>query len=163
MNRAYGILALVLGLVVGFRIVTLLMGQGDDKAMIQETLRQSLQASREGKSGSVLEALSNSLKVNDNEATGNFRQIANFIKNQKPDIEVSNQEPIVTGDEARITSPVKIHTSLPIVGDKTVTVKDVVMVFKRETGREYLVFPVKKWRLAEVQAPPMGLDTFGFE
>lgn len=163
MKRAYGVLALVLVLVVGFRVVNLMIGQGDDAAMIKETLRQSLEASRKGEPGGVLEAISSSIKVNDQEQGGQQSFIANYIKSQKPDIEVTNQTPIVTGDEARITSPVRLKISVPIVGDKTVVAKDVVMVFHKETAREFLIFPVKKWRLAEIQAPPMALDMLNIE
>lgn len=163
MNRAYVILAVLLVAIVGVGAASRILGQGDDKAMIKETLRLSLQASREGKPGNVMEALSKSLTVNDQEASGNMGMVANYIKNQKPDLEVTNPTPIVTGDEARILSPVKIKTSLPFVGEKTITVKDVTMVFHRETAREYLVIPVKKWRLVQVLAPPVALDTLGIE
>lgn len=163
MNRAYGILALVLGAVVGFRVVTLMLGQGDDATMIKESLRQSLEASRKGEPGGVLDAISGSLTVNGEEQSGQRGFIANYVRNQKPDLEVTNQNPIVTGDEARITSPVKVKINVPILGEKTVTIKDVVMVFHKETGREYLIFPTKKWRLAEVQAPPMAVDALNIE
>lgn len=163
MKRALGIVALVLVLLAGVGIVSRLRSHGDDKAMIQETLQESLQASREGKAGGVLDALSKSLTVNDQQADGNFGQIANFIKNQKPDLNVTNPNPIVTGDEATITSPVEIKTSLPIVGEHTVTVKDVVLTFHKETAREYLFIPVPKWRLVGVQAPPMAVDTLGIQ
>lgn len=162
MKRTFAVVGLVLLVLVGFFLFRL-GNQGDDTAMIQETLRQSLQASREGKAGGVLDTLSKSLTVNNQEADGNFSQIANFIKNQKPNLVVTNPNPIVSGDEATITSPVEIKTSLPIVGDRTVTVKDVVMTFRRETARAYFVIPVKKWRLVQVQAPPMAMDTLGIQ
>ncbi len=163
MKRAYGILALVLLVVVGFRVVSLLSGQKDDATMIRESLRQSLEASRKGEPGGVLEAVSNSIKVNGEDQGGNGGMIAKYIKNQKPNIEVTNPNPIVTGDEASITSPVRIKISVPVMGDHTVTMKDVVMTFHKETGREYLIFPVKKWRLSEVSAPSVALDSLGID
>ena len=163
MNRAYGVFGLILLALVGVGVASRTLNRGDDKAMIQETLRQALQATRDGKPGGVMDALSKSLTVNDQQADGNFGQISNYIKNQKPDIEVLNTTPIVTGDEARITSPIRIKMSLPIVGDRAATVKDVIMTFQKETAREFLIVPVKKWRLLQVKAPPMALDTLGIE
>lgn len=154
MKRAYGILVLLVVAILGLSIVSHLAGQGDDKSKIQQALRDSLEASRKGEAGKVLDSLSSKLSFNGEEASGMGSKIAGFIRNQKPDITVSNQVPIITGDEARITSPVRMQVSVPILGDKSVTVKDVVMVFHKETAREYLVIPVTKWRLTEVQAPP---------
>ena len=163
MKRAYGVLALVLLLVVGFRVVSLVMGQKDDATLIRESLRQSLEASRKGEPGGVLETISNSLKVNGEDRGGNSGMIANYVRNQKPDIEVVNQNPIVTGDEARITSTVNLKVSVPGLGEQVVPIKDVVLTFRKETGREYLVFPVKRWRLSEVTAPPVALDALGIQ
>lgn len=158
MKRAYGILVLLIVAVFGVAIISHLAGQGDDKTKIQQALRDSLEASRKGEAGKVLDALSSKLSVNGQEASGFGSQIASFIRKQKPDITVTNQVPIITGDEARITSPVRVQVSLPIFGDQSVTVKDVVMVFHKETAHEYLVIPVTKWRLTEVEAPP-GLES----
>jgi hypothetical protein len=163
MNRAYAILGLIVAAIVGFAIFSRVIGGKDDKTLIQESLRQSLEASRKGEPGGVLEALSSKFKFNDQEASGQTSMIANYIKNQKPDITVTNQTPIVTGDEARITSPVKLKISVPIMGDRTVTIPDVVMVFRKETAREFLVIPVPKWRLTEVQAQNVNPTDIGIE
>ena len=163
MNRAYAILGLLVVAVVGVAVATRVLGRQDDKSLIQDSLRQSLEASRKGEPGGVLEALSSKFKFNDQEASGNTSLIANYIRNQKPDITVTNQTPIITGDEARITSPVKLKISLPVFGDKTVTLPDVVMVFHKETAHEFLIFPVTKWRLAEVQAGNVDPTAIGIE
>lgn len=154
MKKAYGILALVVVAVFGLAIVSQLAGQGDDKQKIQQALRDSLEASRKGEPGKVLDSLSGKLNVNGQEASGFGTQIASFIRKQKPDITVTNQTPIITGDEARIISPVKLQVSVPVLGEKSVTVKDVTLVFHKESAHEYLVIPVTKWRLTEVSAPP---------
>lgn len=163
MKRAYGILGLIVVAIIGVAIATRLMGAKDDKTLIQESLRQSLEASRKGEPGGVLEALSSKFRFNDQEASGNQSMIANYVKNQKPDITVTNQTPIITGDEARITSPVKLKISVPVFGDKTVTFPDVVMVFHKESAREFLIFPTTKWRLAEVQAGNINPADIGIE
>ena len=162
MKRTLVILAAVLGIAAIFGVATSLR-QGDDATMIRDTLRQSLEASRRGEPGGVLEGLSSSFTYNNEEQGGLRGMAANFVKNQRPDIEVVNTTPIVTGDEARITSPVKLKMSAPVIGERSLNIKDVVLVFRKETARKYLVFPVKKWRLAEVQAPPMSFDTLSME
>lgn len=161
MKRAYAVLALVLLVVVGFRAVSVLLGQKDDATLIKDSLRQSLEASRKGEPGSVLDLLSSSLTVNGETQTGAPSQIADFIRKQRPDVEVENQEPIVTGDEARITSPITIRVDLPVVGGQTLQMKDVVMTFQKETGRSMLIIPVKKWRLTGVTAPAESLSSLG--
>ena len=165
MKRAYAVLALVLLVVVGFRAVGVLTGQKDDATLIKESLRQSLEASRKGEPGGVLDLLSSSITVNGESQGGVTTQVADFIRKQKPDIEVQNQHPIVTGDEARITSPVTIKADLPMVGTQTIPMKDVVLTFHKETGRALLFLPVPKWRLTGVTAPSdalSGLAGMGF-
>ncbi len=158
MKRAYAVLALVLLIVVGFRVLTLTLGQKDDATLIKDSLRQSLEASRKGEPGGVLDLLSNSLTVNGESQSGMTTQVADFIRKQRPEVEVENQQPIVTGDEARITSPVTIKADIPIVGSQTIQMKDVVLTFQKETARSLLIFPVKKWRLTGVTAPSDGLS-----
>lgn len=153
MNRAYAILAVVLLVVLGVGVASLSLGQADDKTMIQDSLRKAEEATRKGEPGGVLELLSRNVTVNGEDQSGNENAVIKYIKSMRPDIEVTNPNPIISGDEAHITSPVRIHGSLPIVGDRTMTVKDVVLTFRKEASRAYLVVPVKKWRLTGVQAP----------
>lgn len=161
MKRAYGVLALVLLLVVGFRMVSLLTGQKDDRTLIQQALRQSLEASRKGEPGGVLDLLSSSIQVNGEDQSGNRSGIADTIRKLKPDVTVTNQNPLVTGNEATITSPMTLKASLPVLGDQAFDLKSVTLTFKKETGHEYLVFPVKKWRLTGVTASPDALASLG--
>ena len=165
MKRAYVVLALVLLIVVGFRVVTATLGRKDDATLIKDSLRQSLEASRKGEAGGVLDLLSNSITLNGETQSGVTSQVADFIRKQRPDVEVQNQQPIVTGDEARITSPITIKADLPIVGTQSIQMRDVVLTFQRETGRTLLVLPVTKWRLTGITAPPdalSGLVGMGF-
>ena len=157
MKRAYAVLALVLVVIVGFRALSVLTGQKDDATLIRDALRHSLEASRKGEPGGVLDLLSSSVTVNGESQAGVSGQIAEFIRKQRPDVEVENQQPIVTGDEARITSPVTIKADIPIVGTQTIQMKDVVLTFQKESGHSMLVIPVKKWRLTGVTAPSDGL------
>ena len=161
MKRAYGLLALVLLLVVGFRVVTLLTDRKDDKTLIQQALRQSLEASRKGEAGSALALLSESIRVNGEDQGGNRSGVAETIRKLKPDVTVANQNPLVTGDEATITSPVTLRASLPVFGDQALDLKQVTLTFRKETGHAYLVFPVTQWRLTGVTASPDAIASLG--
>lgn len=150
--------ALVL-LLIGVRFAIGSRGP-DDAKLIQEALQESIRASHEGRPGGVLEYLSEQFKINQESPTG--RQIADFIRNNKPDIEVPNTTPVIRAQEgtAFITSPVRVKVSF-LGQNFDQTVENVTMKFQREDAREWLIFPTKKWRLVEVSVPneavPAGL------
>jgi hypothetical protein len=100
-----------------------------------------------------MDKLSMNVKVNDQDYSGNSRQIADFIRNSKPDVSFSVKKAIITGDEARIVSPANLKVQ---VFNQTMDrdISSVTLVFKREDDREYLVIPVKKWKLTEVRVDP---------
>ena len=75
--------------------------QPDDKTLILEAVQEAQKASREGRPGGVLDFLSvASLKVNDQDATGSRRDIADYIKKQKPDIQFKEVDPKIFGETA---------------------------------------------------------------
>jgi uncharacterized protein YjeT (DUF2065 family) len=146
---------IVLGVVIvliGIRIVMGLAPQ-DDKKLIKEALAESIKASREGRPGGVMDKISTKLTVNNEQFSRS--QIANVIRDSKPEIEVTQQDPVVMGDEAQITSPVRLKLSAPI--GKAVafdgTIKDVTLIFAKESATDWLIIPTTKWRLKEVKLP----------
>ncbi len=153
MNKATRVLIAlgVLGL-IGVGLTSLLSG-GDDQKLIQDALKASIQAGKEGKPGGVMEMLSMKVKLNDTEFNGGSREIANFIKNSKPDLSFSNSKAIITGDEARIISPAHIEVQI-LTNKVSRDLSAVTLVFKREDDRAYLIFPAKKWKLTEVIVDP---------
>jgi hypothetical protein len=145
-----GIAVLVLLLIA--RIGIGLSSRGSDKHQIQEALQRSIQASKDGRPGGVLQLLSDRLTFNGQDAKGNMSDVAQFIVKQRPDVEVENSEPVVTGDEARILSPIDIK--LDFFGQtKSVHLKQVELVFRKEPVMRYLVFPGSEWKLSDVRAP----------
>lgn len=142
----------IVALLVGIRVVMGLGGQ-DDKKLVREALAESIKASREGRPGGVMDKISDKLEVNDERFSRS--QIANVIRDSKPEIEVLRQDPVIMGDEAQITSPVKVKIGLPI-GNGTAfnqTIDRVTLVFAKESATEWLIIPTSKWRLKEVKLP----------
>src|SRR4051812_25538220 len=102
----------MLGIVVALILlrVTIFAPQPDDQALIQNALKDSIEASKEGRPGGVLDFLSSKFKIN-SESPGRF-DIAKFIREHKPDITVYNTKAIISGDTARIETPVEVKLSV---------------------------------------------------
>ncbi len=147
-NKAVGITLVIGGLaLIGF---ALLMRRPDDRTLILESLKESILASKEGRSGSVLEYLSKDIKLNGTELF-NRGEVAKFIKNAQPEVEVVNAEPVIDGDEAIIESPVRVKMKVAVFTAPAFEV-DAKIRFRREIGHEYLVVPVTRWRIVNVEA-----------
>lgn len=153
-GKTVGWIVVALLIVVGIRIGISLANKPDDPKLIREALAEAVKASKEGRPGGVVELFSKNLKVNEMDVGSNRGQISNFIRTQKPSVRVISPEPKITGDEARIVSPVELD--LGLLGTREV--KDVTMIFQRENSTEFLVFPSTKWRLIEVRAPESAVS-----
>lgn len=134
-------------LLVGL-IASGVFGGPSDRELIEEALTESITASREGRPGGVLEYLSKNFTVN-NEQYGT-RDIAKTIRDLKPNVELENRDPLIAGESATITSPVRLSVSLPPV---SYTVGQATLVFSKEESRKWLIFPAKQWRLTRVEIP----------
>jgi len=146
------ILGTALILLVGGRVMISVMHPQDDKALIRTALADSIQASKDGRPGGVMDKLSDNIKYNGQSGAGYQRDIARYIRTSKPDVEVQNTDPVVSGDEATIVSPVKLTLSL--LGQSTSrNLKDVTIVFKKEADHDFLIIPSTRWKLAEVRVP----------
>ena len=159
-TKAFLLFGTILVLLVGGRVIFLSTQHPDDKTLIKQALEESIKASREGRPGGVMDKLSANLKYNGQNAAGAERDIARYIKSSKPEVEVENPDPIISGNEAKIVSPVKLTISM--LGQSIERkLKDVTIVFEKEDDREWLVIPVKKWKLAEVQVPEASVSDLG--
>lgn len=145
----FAVIALILS-VLGFKYVQTNFFGPSDEVLVHEALDRAIAASREGRPGGVLEHLTSKFKMNSDEPGG--AQIANFIKENHPQVEVDNYDAIVTGDTARILSPVRVKVSF-LGHDMDQKVDNVTMIFKREEDHVWLVIPVKSWRLDQVTVP----------
>jgi hypothetical protein len=153
MKKPILVIAAILAVLVGVRVVMGLAPQ-DDKKLVREALAESIKASREGRPGGVMDKISDKLTVNGDQRVSN-PQIADWIRNSKPDIVVQKQDPVIIGEEAQITSPVRVKLQLPI-GNGTAfdqTISDVTLVFAKESATDWLIIPTTKWRLREVKLP----------
>jgi hypothetical protein len=145
-----GALALVIVLVPVLMILA--RDTRPDDVLIREALQESLQASREGRPGGVLDLLSQKFKINDVPGLSR-QQIARYIRDSKPLVEISNQTPIIHGDTAEIVSDVTVDAKISEFGFNTRfqrTFSNVKMVFAKEGSTKFLFVPAKTWRLTDV-------------
>jgi hypothetical protein len=161
MNRKALILAAaaVALLLVGLRFA---ISGPSDRELIKEAVRESIEASKDGRPGGVLEYLSSGFEIND-QAPGRF-DISKFVRESRPDVEVLNLEPVITGNDATIRSSVRVR--MKFMGqDFDQTFEDVTIVLRREPARRYLVIPSSQWRIVQVQAPTTNVADFstGFD
>lgn len=154
-----GVLGVVL---VAFGVKFALAGRVDDQQLIRQALSEALKASKEGRPGGVMEKLSFKVNVNGSDYSSRDSAIANYIKNNHPDVTFGNDRAVVTADEATIVTPATVK--LELLGNAMErTIQKVTLVFHRENDYEWLIIPTKKWRLAEVRVPDNALsDMTGF-
>lgn len=159
LNQVLVVVAVIVVVLIGLRVL-MAGGPGvSDQQQIEQALAESIQASKEGRPGGVMDKLSTRLKFNSEDTGGNRNQIAEYIKTNRPDVKVLHKEAVVTGDEARIVSPVTI--SVNILGQElSKDLKEVTLVFRKEDDHVYLIFPTKKWKLAEVEVPDSTVYDF---
>jgi hypothetical protein len=139
---------------VGIKVALTLTRHPSDETLIQQALNDSLEASRKGQPGGVLDLLSKEIKVNQ-QTFSDSSSIAGFIRNSRPDITLTDRHVLVTQDEARIVSPV----DLSLLGQSWHLDK-VTLVFHREEARGFLFLPTTKWQLTEVRLPENQLQNF---
>ncbi|MGV3618657.1 MAG: hypothetical protein ACO1SV_25320 [Fimbriimonas sp.] len=155
--------AKTIGIIVGVVLVLLVVRIGismanrpDDQKLIERALAEAVEASKEGRPGGVMDLLSRNLKINNQEVGANGRDIAQFVRDQKPDVDVLEPKAQIIGEEGRIVSPVDVDFGL--FGKRNL--KEVTLIFKKEEGTEYLVIPVTKWRLVQVDVPEASISDF---
>lgn len=152
MGKNLKIAVAVVGLVLvlaAIRIGPALVNPPSDQALIERALADAITAGKEGRPGSVLELLSQHLTVNGEAIGADSRQIANFVRDQKPVVVVSNQTAVVHGEEGRIVSPIELD--LGILGTRHLN--EANLIFRREDSTDYGIIPARKWKLVEVQVP----------
>ena len=156
-TKAFVFIGILLVVLVAGRVMLSFSTSEDDKALIQKALAESIQASREGRPSVVMDKLSSNIMFNGQNEGGNQYDIARYIRNSKPEVEVENPVPVVTGDEAIIESPVRL--SLSVLGQPLSTrLKDVTLVFRKEADRKFLIIPSHSWKLAEVHVQDSHLE-----
>lgn len=140
-------LAAIAGGVVAYQALS---PRKSDQQLIEEALDAAILAGREGRPGSVLEQLSRSFEINGYQIS-NANEVARFIRDQKPDVEVQSTVATVEGNSAFIESPVKLSMSGPI--RYSGTIPGVRIEFAKEHATRWLVIPDRQWRLTRVEVP----------
>jgi hypothetical protein len=128
------------------------LNQPDDKTLITEAIVEAQKAGKEGRPGGVLDFLSLNLNFNDLEVSTGRSDIANYIKNSKPDIKFTKIEPIITGEEARIETPATLTVGMAMFS-QDIPIPNVVIVLKKEVDHEWLFIPKKSWKITQIRAP----------
>jgi len=148
---------LVLGVVVALVVLrlTIFAPQPDDQKLVADALTQSIEASKEGRPGGVLDILSSKFRIN-NQDPGRVN-IAKFIRDSKPDVEVANMQAVVSGDTARIDSPVHVKAHF-LTQQFDQQIPNVTFVFKKEEGTRYLVIPTTEWHLTDIEVPNNAIN-----
>jgi hypothetical protein len=170
MNKVPKVLAWIGVAVVALVVLrlTVFADRPNDQKLIQQALADSIQASKEGRPGGVMDKISEKFNIN-GMRPGSRWDIAKFIRDSKPDVVVENTQAFIDGDKAQITSPVQIKMSfLNQKWDRRVN--NVTIVFEKEDGRKWLVIPTRQWRLTDVVLPadaarqivPEGMGGGGF-
>lgn len=147
MNRRIAIALIAIAAVLfGYRVISDLSARGNDQTQIRVALNESIKASKDGRPGGVLDMFSQNLTLNRQDMPVDRSQIAQFIKNYKPSVEIPNQEVQIIGEEARMISPMEM--SIGTFGSRTV--REATFIFKKEPDRLYGIIPTSKWRLTDV-------------
>jgi hypothetical protein len=129
-----------------------------DRQLIDDAVKESVQASREGRPGGVVEYLSRSFTLNGDSGFSQ-RDIARFIKSGKPEVVIRTPEPVISGDTAEIVSPV--HVKFDYLAYKfDQDIPQVHIKLQKEAGTQFLVIPTKKWRIVSVTAPEVSVGEF---
>ncbi|HTQ11864.1 MAG TPA: hypothetical protein VMI31_17510 [Fimbriimonadaceae bacterium] len=144
---ALAVLGLVV-LVVGGRFIYGMFSHPDDGTLIKQSLSEAVQASKDGRAGSVIDLLAANFTVNGDRPES--QQIVDIVKKSHPDVDIANTDPVITGDTAQITSDVSVK--LDTLGiSRTLSFKDAQFVFKKEAATEWFVIPTIKWRLSAIR------------
>ena len=137
MKKTAAIIVAVLVVLIGIRVAMVLTSHPSDEDQIKQALADSIQDSKAGKTGSLMELLGDQISFNSQDASSEKSQIASFIKKQHPDISFQNETAFVTGTTARIDSPATIQLSF-LGQSRTIQLKEVLLIFKRNLRRNGL-------------------------
>jgi hypothetical protein len=146
-SRKIGWVVILLLLVGGIGWYMLSPAESDQQ-QIKDALNNAIKASRQGQAGGVMELLSSNFKLNDVHYAAGL-DVEKAINRLKPDVEVQKPDPVINGDSATITSPVRLS-----ILSRSLDLSSVTFVFKREHDKKWLVIPSTNWKLESASIPP---------
>lgn len=129
--------------------------QPSDDELIQTALDEAIQASKEGRPGSVIDLLANDFAVNGERfSTG---QIAERIRKMKPNIKFADRTPTISGESANLKSSVALSLAI----GPSMNIDNVEVIFEKRPATRMLFFPTKKWEVTDVNVPEEAFEQFG--
>lgn len=151
------VLAGVIAVLVAARL-GLFSSKVSDQELIESALTDSLAAAKEGRSGAVLDFVSNQFTAH-TDFPLDRSQIAKYVRENHPEVDVLNKTATISSESAVIVTPVLVRVPFGPGADYSHKFKDVKLTFKKEDSLQWLIIPSKKWRLVEVVASGLpGLD-----
>lgn len=125
-----------------------------DEELIRRALNESAEASREGRSGGVIDHLSRSLTFNGTLVTDR-QEIAKYVRMSRPEVKFSHYTPVIDEDHARVVTDVYIKMEFQqLKFDETI--QQVEIEFAKESGLRWLFLPGKKWRITSISGPDLA-------
>lgn len=122
-----------------------------DQELIRTAVDEAVAASKEGKPGPVLDFVSRSMTVNAQQVGAERGEIAQFIRQYRPEVEIVEFNPRIQGDEAVLMTPVRLKLRI-LTAETTQEVPDVTLRFRREAAVRWGIVPASRWRLTDVTA-----------
>jgi hypothetical protein len=142
-NVWIGTVLLIIGL-VGFM---LFRPKPNDSAQITTALTSAVKASKEGRSGGVMEYLASNVQVNGEKYDVN-RQFSEFIRQYHPDIALGAINPKINGDQATVTTDLDISLL-----NHDVRMQSVTFTLQKEHETTLLIFHSEEWKVTGASAP----------
>jgi hypothetical protein len=88
-------------------------------------------------------------------------QVANLIRDSKPDVQVDTQSIEVQGNKAEMLADATVNANVSMFSMSTNfsrTFTGIKLRFEKEEARKYVIVPVRVWRLVEVNIPGDQVD-----
>ncbi len=142
------IVGLVTAFAIGFGVLAFRGANKSDKVLIAEALDEAIQAAREGRPGPVLDFISGRAEL-DGKSGVSRAQIADYIRKNKPDVNLANREPKIDGTTATIVTPVELELRI-LTFQQKIPIPEAVIKLERENATIYGVIPTQKWRVVDV-------------
>lgn len=128
-----------------------------DEELIREAIKESTLASREGRSGGVLEYLSKSISFN-GMPVSDRAEISKYVRLSKPEVTFGAFEPQIEGKTASVKANVAVKIDyLGLNLDQTIPGVEVRLA--KETTYRWVFVPAARWRITDVSAPDMAQYT----
>jgi hypothetical protein len=119
-----------------------------DDAKVRASLAEIEKSGPAGDAFGLVEELSRGLTFNGNSEVSRG-EVSQWVRQGQPEIRFHRREPVLTGDEARLQTDVSVKANWMGM-ESGLTFEGVEMIWAKEQGWKWGVFPVSAWRLREI-------------